>query len=107
MRIFTNKFPSPFSVPIEPNDIKSRKEEIKGYVAAAKLDKAVKRCMDFFTDFGIEDDDEAILLSMRYHEILNNEKKGTLTNDEVATKKTQVACSVLAIIKNFTDYQRL
>ena len=46
---------------IEANDILSRKSEIKGYVATAKLDLAVKRCIDFFQDFGIDDDDEAVL----------------------------------------------
>jgi hypothetical protein len=90
---------------IEANDILSRKNEIKGYVATAKLDLAVKRCIDFYRDFGIEEDDEAVLLSMRFHEILKNEKMGLWTEDIVTTKKTQVARSVLAMIRDFSNLQ--
>ena len=90
---------------IEANDILSRKSEIKGYVATAKLDLAVKRCIDFFQDFGIDDDDDAVLLSMRYHDIIKGEKAGLLTDDVVAVRKTQVAKSILAMIKDFSNLQ--
>lgn len=72
-------------------------------MATAKLDLAVKRCIDFYKDFGIDDDDDAVLLSMRFHEILNNENTGLWTEDVVTVKKTQVARSVLTMIKNFSN----
>ncbi len=94
-----------FSNLIEANDILSRKSEIKGYVATAKLDLAVKRCIDFYQDFGIDDDDDAVLLSMRFHEIIKNEKMGMWTEDVVITRKTQIAMSILTMIKDFSNLQ--
>lgn len=90
---------------IEANDILSRKSEIKGYVATAKLDLAVKRCIDFYQDFGIEDDDDAVLLSMRFHDIIKNEKTGLITDDVASVRKTQIAKSILIMIKDFSNLQ--
>jgi Effector-associated domain 11 len=90
---------------IESNDIISRKKEIKGFVATAKLDLAVKRCIDFYQDFGIDDDDEAVLLSMRFHEVIKNEKMGMWTEDVVTSRKTQIAMTILTMIKDFSNLQ--
>ena len=90
---------------IEPNDIISRKDEIKGFVATAKLELAVKRCMDFYRDFSIDEDDDAVLLSMRFHEIIKGEKTGLITDDVAMVKKTQIAKSILTMIKDFSNLQ--
>lgn len=90
---------------IEPNDIISRKDEIKGFVATAKLELAVKRCMDFYRDFGIDEDDDAVLLSTTLYIIIDNEKKGQLTQQDVAVQKQQVARRILQIIKDFSNLQ--
>ena len=74
-------------------------------MATAKLELAVKRCMDFYRDFGIDDDDDAVLLSTTLYIIIDNEKKGQLTQQDVAVQKQQVARRVLQIIKDFSNLQ--
>lgn len=88
---------------IEPNNIISRKNEIKGYVATAKLELAVKHCIDFYRDFGIEDDDDAVLLSTTLYFIIDHEKKGQLTQQDAVVQKQQVARRILQIIKDFSN----
>lgn len=90
---------------IEPNDILSRKNEIKGYVAIAKLDLAVKRCIDFFRDFDIDEDDEALLLSTSLYLIYNEEKIGQITSQDAIVRKQQVAARILKLTKDFTNFQ--
>ena len=74
-------------------------------MATAKLELAVKRCMDFYRDFGIDEDDDAVLLSTTLYFIIDNEKKGQLTQQDVAVQKQQVARRILQIIKDFSNLQ--
>jgi Effector-associated domain 11 len=90
---------------IEPNDIISRKNEIKGYVATAKLDLAVKHCIDFYRDFGIEDDDEAILVSRRFYSIMRKEKAGDIAFKDADVEYQQIARSILQLVKDFSNLQ--
>ena len=90
---------------IEANDILSRKSEIKGYVATAKLDLAVKRCIAFYKDFGIEDDDEAVLISRRYYSVIKKEKLGDLSFKDADVEYQQIARSILEMIKDFSNLQ--
>ena len=87
---------------IEPNDILERRNEIKHFVATAKLDLAVKRCIDFYRDFNNMDDDDAILVSTSYYLILHEEKNGLVTSEQAMTKKQQVARRILQIIRELT-----
>lgn len=90
---------------IAPNDILERRSEIKQFVATAKLDLAVKRCIDFYRDFNNMDDDDAILVSTSYYLVLNDEKNGLITSEEAMTKKQQVARRILQIIRDLrTDF---
>ena len=88
---------------IESNDILNRKNEIKSFVATAKLELAVKRCIDFYRDFESEDDDDVILLSTTYYQILDKEKKGLWSIDEVMVRQQQLARRILQIIKDITN----
>jgi hypothetical protein len=90
---------------IESNDIISRKREIKGFVATAKLDLAVKRCIDFYQDFGIEEDDDAVLVSRRYYSILKKEKMGDMTFNDADVEYQKIARSILTMIKDFSNLQ--
>lgn len=92
---------------IAPNDIVERRNEIKHFVATAKLEQALKRCIDFFRDFNQEDDDDAILISTAYYLVLNEEKSGLITPDEAITKKQQVARRILQTIKDIQIDGRL
>lgn len=85
---------------IAPNDIVERRSEIKHFVATAKLELAVKRCIDFYRDFNNQDDDDAILVSTSYYLILNEEKNGLITAEQAMTKKQQVARRILQILKD-------
>ena len=84
---------------ITPNDILERRSEIKHFVATAKLDLAVKRCIDFYRDFNNLDDDDAILVSTSYYLILTEEQKGLITAEAARVQKQQVARRILQIIR--------
>ena len=90
---------------IEANDILSRKSEIKGYVATAKLDLAVKRCIDFYRDFKVDDDDEAVLLSTSLYLVIEEEKKGIIEPKDAKFEKQKIASRILLIIKGFSNLE--
>jgi hypothetical protein len=74
-------------------------------VATAKLDLAVKHCIDFYRDFGIEDDDEAILVSRRFYSILRKEKMGDIAFKDADVEYQQIARSILQLVKDFSNLQ--
>ena len=74
-------------------------------MATAQLELAVKRCMDFYRDFSIDDANDAVLLSKTLNIIIDKEKKGQLTQQDVAMQKQQVARRILQIINDFSNLQ--
>ncbi|HLP96363.1 MAG TPA: hypothetical protein VK168_20110 [Saprospiraceae bacterium] len=76
-----------------------RKSEIKHFVATAKLEEAVRRCIDFYRDFNNQDDDAAILVSTTYYLILIEEKSGLITSEQALVRKQQIAARILNILK--------
>ena len=59
---------------IPANDILGRRNEIKDCIAAADMDNAVKRLIDFTREFIPEMENDALLLSRKYNEIERNER---------------------------------
>ena len=90
---------------IEPNDILGRRNEIKGYVADADLIRAVNRCIDFFRDFKIEEDDEPILISHDLKLIIAKEKEGGIKPLEAFEQKKFIAQRILFLTKDFSNIQ--
>ena len=89
---------------IESNDILSRKTEIKGYIASAKLDLAVKRVMDFCQDFGNMDfEREALKVSFRHNDIKKKEDDGILNYDAALPHRMRVVESILTIITDISS----
>lgn len=88
---------------IAPNDILERRNEIKHFVATAKLDLAVKRCIDFYQDFNNNNDDDAVLLSTSFYMILQQEKNGLITMEFAMVEKQKIARRILQLIRDLIE----
>ncbi len=80
---------------IPANDISGRRNEIKDFLAAADLDNAVKRLIDFLRDFLPELENDALLLSRKYSDIERNERLGLLDYQAIEIAKNQVGNGML------------
>ncbi|NUO02657.1 MAG: hypothetical protein HUU01_18780 [Saprospiraceae bacterium] len=85
---------------IPPNDILGRRNEIKDCVAAADMDKAVRRLIDFVRDFIEEMEDEAVLLSMDFYTLKQEERMATVKQDDLRLVRRQIAQRVLLTLND-------
>ena len=74
-------------------------------MATAKLELAVKRCMDFYRDFKVDDDAEAVLLSTSLYLVIDEERKGIIKPKDAKFEKQRIASRILQIIKDFSNLQ--
>ena len=80
---------------IPANDILGRRNEIKDCIAAADMDNAVKRLIDFVRDFQISMEDEVILLCMEYSELVKEERLRLEQREDIKITKRQIAYRIL------------
>ena len=85
---------------IPSNDILGRRNEIKDCIAAADMENAVKRLIDFVRDFYISMEDEVILLCMEYSELAKEERMRLEQREDIKLTKRQIAYRVLVILNH-------
>ncbi len=111
---------------IAPEELKERTREIKLYLAEDNVSKAVRRFIDFVTDFsflngGITSYDpysdstfsdyehRAILLSKRYHRIEKDRRDGIVARDVADADQNRLTLNLLETMRALTGelYSRL
>ena len=80
---------------IASNDILSRRNEIKDFVAAGNVEKAIKRFIDFVRDFYEEAGNNIVLLSMDFSSIKKEINLGTIKPDDARFEIRKIALRVL------------
>lgn len=85
---------------IDSTDIIGRKNQIKDFVAAARLEEALKHLMDFIRDFCDTMEDEAVILSMDYYELLKEERLEIVPYDDAKRTKRKLAYRMLQTLNS-------
>ena len=88
---------------IDSTDILGRKNEIKDCIAAAQLEAALKRLIDFARDFSSISstmEDEVILLSMEYYDLMKEERMEILAYEDAKMSKRKLASRMLNTLKH-------
>ena len=80
---------------VAPNDILNRRNEIKDFVAAGNVEKAIKRLIDFAREFYREAEDAVVLLSMEFSDLKKDINMGQLEGKEARLVKRQIAARLL------------
>jgi len=84
---------------IIPNDILSRRNQIKDCIANARLGKAIKHLIDFVRDINMELEDDVILISMEFSELENELRNELLRYEEGKLAKRKIAHRILQTLK--------
>ncbi len=88
---------------IPANDILARRNEIKDCIAAADMERAVKRLIDFARDFCAEEEDNVLIISMEFYYLLKKEKMGVVNNDDELLNKRRIAVKILNTLSMMTS----
>lgn len=80
---------------IPANDILARRNEIKDCIAAADMERAVKRLIDFVREFQAEMEDEVIILSMDFYELTKEERLDIIPYETAKLSKRKIAHRIL------------
>ncbi len=79
-------------------DIPSRRQQIKDYIAAANIESALKRLIDFTRDFCPERENEIILTTSRYSNLKQDLRSNKITSIQASTEQTRITESILTTI---------
>jgi len=79
-------------------DIPYRRQQIKDYIAAANIESALKRLIDFARDFYPERENEIILATSRYFQLQQNLRSNKITSSQASTEQTRITESILTTI---------
>lgn len=85
---------------IPSNDILGRRDEIKDFLAASEMEKALKRLIDFIRDFCPDREDEVILLSMDYHELEKELRMELVAYQDGKVIRRKLAFRMLGTLKS-------
>lgn len=81
-----------------------RQREIKDLVAAADLDNAIKRLLDFTTDFcGDKEEKEALLISDSFHVLEGKRRQNGIATDDYAIQRSAITSRLLDILSLATN----
>ncbi|MBK7873544.1 MAG: hypothetical protein IPJ74_24205 [Saprospiraceae bacterium] len=85
---------------IPANDILARRNEIKDCIAAADMERAVKRLIDFVREFQAGMEDEVIILSMDYYELSKEERLDIIPYETAKQSKRKIAHRILLTLNS-------
>jgi len=77
------------------NDILGRRNEIKDCIAAAEMEHAVKRLIDFVRDFTVDMENDALLLSRKFTDLERNVRLVLIDNKEAEIVRGQISDGLL------------
>lgn len=90
---------------IQPNDIASRLEEVRGLIASNKVPQALKNVMDFARDLAADDlIDEATIIRQNYRELENELRREEITRSEARKEKNKLIRQGLGLTKAIVEY---
>jgi hypothetical protein len=85
---------------IPPNDMKQRSEQIYVLLANGKIDYAIKRLMDFATEFdGHEARQEAVVISCNFVQLEKDQRRGRVGWEEAAKHRNNLLYQAMGLVE--------